>query len=270
MGKKMLNDLDEDQKRKKKFKNVQKLVAAYNVGTSTKNVTLCQWLFPCQEKMAEEEEVVEGVQTRVKCTQMSKLCPGFSISCAMCGMLMPQACAGVCPFAGLYCGVSGYACKLNKNRSPNPAVSGPMAVLGEEESEVEGRQKAQFRAEPLVERNPANEPEPESRSGEGTEETKLEMLEIQGRKNIEFARQTASEPKPINFETRSGEGTGEKLEMFEIQGRNNVERKTASEAKPIDNGEKDDLRNPKTAEMVEIKEESEEIKTAEMETEIES
>ena len=58
--------------------------------------------------------------------------------------------------------------------------------------------------------------------------------------------------------------------MFEIQGRNNVERKTASEAKPIYNGEKDDLRNPKTAEMVEIKEESEEIKNAEMETEIES
>merc|ERR1712111_243249 len=110
----------------------------------------------------------------------------------------------------------------------------------------------------------------ESRSGEGTGEKKLEMFEIQGRKNIEFARQTASEPKPINFETRSGEGTGEKLEMFEIQGRNNVERKTASEAKPIYNGEKDDLRNPKTAEMVEIKEESEEIKTAEMETEIES
>merc|ERR1712111_330258 len=180
---------------------------------------------------------------------------------------MPQACAGVCPFAGLYCGVSGYACKLNKNKSPNPAVSGPMAVLGEEEAEVEGRLKAQAR-------QTVSEPELESVSGEGTGEKKMEMFEIQGRKNIEFARQTASEPKPkakpINFETRSGEGTGEKLEMFEIQGRNNVERKTASEAKPIDNGEKDDLRNPKTAEMVEIKEESEEIKTAEMETEIES
>merc|ERR1712025_1088695 len=97
----------------------------------------------------------------------------------------PQACAGVCPFAGLYCGVSGYACKLNKNKSPNPAVSGPMAVLGEEESEVEGRQKAQFRAKTLVERNPANEPEPESRSGEGIGEKKTEMFEIQGRKNIE-------------------------------------------------------------------------------------
>ena len=138
-----------------------------------------------------------------------------------------------------------------------------MAVLGEEEAEVEGRLKAQAR-------QTVSEPELESVSGEGTGEKKMEMFEIQGRKNIEFDRQTASESKPINFETRSGEGTGEKLEMFEIQGRNNVERKTASEAKPIDNGEKDDLRSPKTAEMVEIKEESEEIKTAEMETEIES
>ena len=137
-----------------------------------------------------------------------------------------------------------------------------MAVLGEEESEVEGRQKAKFRAET------ASEPKPESRYGEGTEEKKLEMFEIQGRKNIEFTRQTASEPKPINFETRSGEETGEKkLEMFEIQVRNFVERKTASEAKPL---EEENLRNPKIAEMAEIKEESVEAKTAELETEIES
>ena len=137
-----------------------------------------------------------------------------------------------------------------------------MAVLGEEEAEVEGRQKAKFRAEI------ASEPKLESVSGEGTEEKKLEMFEIQGRKNIEFTRQTASEPKPINFETRSGEETGEKkLEMFEIQGRNNVERKTASEAKPL---EEENLRNPKIAEMAEIKEESVEAKTAELETEIES
>ena len=135
-----------------------------------------------------------------------------------------------------------------------------MAVLGEEAAEVEGRLKAQAR-------QTVSEPELESVSGEGTEEKKMEMFEIQGRKNIEFARQTASEPKPINFETRSGEGTGEKLEMFEIQGRNNVERKTASEAKPL---EEENLRNPKIAEMAEIKEESVEAKTAELETEIES
>merc|ERR1712113_189108 len=100
-----------------------------------------------------------------------------------------------------------------------------MAVLGEEELEVEGRQKAK---ESILARLTAIEPK--LVSGEGTGEKKLEMFEIQSRKNIEFARQTASEPKPINFETRSGEGTGEKLEMFEIQGRTNVERKTASEA----------------------------------------
>ena len=115
----------------------------------------------------------------------------------------------------------------------------------------------------LTERLTASEPK--SVSGEGTGEKKLE---IQSRKNIEFARQTASEPKPINFETRSGEETGEKkLEIFEIQGRNNVERKTASEAKPL---EEENLRNPKIAEMAEIKEESVEAKTAELETEIES
>ena len=95
-----------------------------------------------------------------------------------------------------------------------------MAVLGEEESEVEGRQKAK---ESILARLTAIEPK--LVSGEGTGEKKLEMFEIQSRKNIEFARQTASEPKPINFETRSksvsGEGTGEKeLEMFDIQGRN--------------------------------------------------
>lgn len=98
--KKMSDDLSET--KKKKFKNVQKLVAAYNVGTSTKNVTLCQWLFPCEKKILDEEEV--DVQTRVKCKPMSQYCPAFSISCAMCGMFMPQACVGVCPMAGLYCG----------------------------------------------------------------------------------------------------------------------------------------------------------------------
>ena len=100
------------------------------------------------------------------------------------------------------------------------ATMATMAVLGEEESEVEGRQKAK---ESILARLTAIEPK--LVSGEGTGEKKLEMFEIQSRKNIEFARQTASEPKPINFETRSksvsGEATGEKeLEMFEIQGRN--------------------------------------------------
>merc|ERR1712029_806986 len=107
--------------------------------------------------------------------------------------------------------------RTSQNKSPNPIVSGPMAVLGEEESEVEGRQKAK---ESILARLTASEPK--SVSGEGAGEKKLE---IQSRENIEFARQTASEPKPINFETRSksisGEATGEKeLEMFEIQGRN--------------------------------------------------
>merc|ERR1712029_634991 len=103
--------------------------------------------------------------------------------------------------------------RTSQNKSPNPIVSGPMAVLGEEESEVKGRQKAK---ESILARLTASEPK--SVSGEGSGEKKLE---IQSRENIEFARQTASEPKPINFETRSKSVSGEaEEEMFKIQGRN--------------------------------------------------
>lgn len=153
-------------------------------------------------------------------------------------------------------GVAGYACKLNKEKSPKLEIASPepVAVLGEEEAEIP----------------------PRARNEE------LEMFDFVGRKNIKsiLARQTASESKPINIETRSktesGEGTGDKLEMFKILGRKNVEiaRKTASEAKPIDNGEEDDKRNLKNAKMAEMKEEDfyqMEAKTSEFEeTQIES
>ena len=92
----MLNDIAvEDRSR---FHNVQKMVAAYETGQVTKDVTLCQWLFPCQ-KVVEEE-----TQSRVKCSATSEYCPGYSIGCALCGMLAPDVCGSVCPFAGLYCG----------------------------------------------------------------------------------------------------------------------------------------------------------------------
>ena len=91
----MLDDISfEDRPR---FRNVQKLVAAYNTGQVTKNMNLCQWLFPCQKQ-------VQETQSRVKCSATSEYCPGYSIGCALCGMLAPDVCGSVCPFAGLYCG----------------------------------------------------------------------------------------------------------------------------------------------------------------------
>ena len=83
--------------------NIQGLVSSYQVGKRTMNATMCKWLFPCKVHQKE-------VEARVSCDQTAKLCPGFSISCALCGLFLPDTCGFVCPIAGLYCGVAGYAC----------------------------------------------------------------------------------------------------------------------------------------------------------------
>ena len=210
-----------------KFLNVQKLVAAFNTGMATKNATLCQWLFPCHREEPEE------TQSRIKCGHtLSMYCPGYSISCAICAMTLPNVCGGVCPFAGLYCGVAGYACNLDNKKVPKPSEpvevddSEPLGVEGEEESDV-----LRFRSR--------------FESGAGTGE-ELEMFEIEGRNKQIFARKTASEARPFDFEARfrssfeSGAGTApkdeEELEMFEIEGRNKqtFSRKTASAPKETD------------------------------------
>ena len=195
-------------------------------------------------------------------------------------------------------GVAGYACKLNKEKSPKLEIASPepVAVLGEEEAEIPPRARneelemfdfvGRKNIKSILARQTASESKPinietrsKTESGDGTGD-ELEMFKIVGRKNVEFARKTASEAKPINFKTRSKtesrDGTGDKLEMLKIVGRKNVEiaRKTASEAKPIDNGEEDDMRNLKNAKMAEMKEEDffqMEAKTSEFEeTQIES
>ena len=66
--------------------SVQQLVAAYNVGSVTKNAQLCQWLFPCATSNREEKTV--GIEARfVTCKHISRLCPGVSLSCGLCAIL---------------------------------------------------------------------------------------------------------------------------------------------------------------------------------------
>ena len=96
---------------KTKLSKIGQLVAAYNVGgTSTTDSRLCQWLFPCRgdHNKIEASSEIEG--RIVPCKVTGAMCPGYSITCALCGMFMPSACGVICPYAGLYCGVSGYAC----------------------------------------------------------------------------------------------------------------------------------------------------------------
>ena len=75
--------------------SVQQLVAAYNVGSMTKNAQLCRWLFPCSSatkavtevtsrKVSEED--VEAEARFVTCKHISRLCPGVSLSCGLCAV----------------------------------------------------------------------------------------------------------------------------------------------------------------------------------------
>jgi len=100
---KMLEDVTNDNLLNR-LTNIQGLVSSYQVGKRTMNATMCKWLFPCKVHQKEVEVA------RVSCDQTAKLCPGFSISCALCGLFLPDTCGFVCPIAGLYCGVAGYAC----------------------------------------------------------------------------------------------------------------------------------------------------------------
>jgi len=105
--------------------SVQQLVAAYNVGSMTKNAQLCRWLFPCSSaakavnseasevtsrRMSEEDDEAEA--RFVTCKHISRLCPGVSLSCGLCAVFGPDSCSIVCPVGAIYCGTSGYACAL--------------------------------------------------------------------------------------------------------------------------------------------------------------
>ena len=105
---------------KTKLSKIGELVAAYKVGSSTVDSKLCQWLFPCRGDYHEiEESEIEGrgnsdFSSSRNCKLTGAMCPGYSITCALCGMFLPDACGVICPYAGLYCGVSGYACVPSK------------------------------------------------------------------------------------------------------------------------------------------------------------
>ena len=104
------------------------------MGSSTKNGGLCDTLFSCPTKSLEllnqvGDELNENdfenndnlKQGRSNCIALGKLCPGISIGCSLCGMFSPGTCGEQCIVAGIYCGVSAFACKaeaqLNKNKN---------------------------------------------------------------------------------------------------------------------------------------------------------
>ena len=58
-------------------------------------------------------------QGRSSCASAAKLCPGISIGCGFCAIVSPDTCGIVCPVAGIYCGVAGYACEDEEEETTN-------------------------------------------------------------------------------------------------------------------------------------------------------
>ncbi len=102
------------------YPTIRKILASFSVGSSTAHLAMCEELFECdvpadvslQEVLSTRnpEEAVTVAQMRTTCAAAGAICPGLSISCALCGVFLPGTCGNQCIIAGLYCGISGYSC----------------------------------------------------------------------------------------------------------------------------------------------------------------
>ena len=121
---------------------------SYQLGSSTGDENFCDTLFTCPTPSDEllnqvgKEATVEDfekAESRSNCIASKKLCPGISIGCSLCGLFSPGTCGDQCIVAGVYCGVSAFACKAEelklfrkrknkKNIPPKPKMWGAAAV----------------------------------------------------------------------------------------------------------------------------------------------
>ena len=99
------------------------------MGESIKDPQLCDRLFACptpvMEILAQVKDVPETSdfaknhrEPRGTCEAVTKLCPGVSIGCALCGLFIPGTCGDHCIVAGIYCGTSAFACKAEALKTP--------------------------------------------------------------------------------------------------------------------------------------------------------
>merc|ERR1712217_1006995 len=92
--------------------NMQKIKSAFELGQKTRKVSLCSEVFECANKDADIQIPNPASRKTIDCSNLAKVCPGLTISCSLCGLFIPGLCGAVCPMAGLFCGSSGYLCKL--------------------------------------------------------------------------------------------------------------------------------------------------------------
>ncbi|CAB4070189.1 unnamed protein product [Lepeophtheirus salmonis] len=110
---KVMDDIRDSGINEYNFPSIYRAVASYEVGISTKNLDLCEKLFPCIQTathLLNEAVTVKHRNSRATCNAVGSLCPGVSIGCALCGVFAPGTCGQQCIVGGIYCGVSSYSC----------------------------------------------------------------------------------------------------------------------------------------------------------------
>ena len=90
---------------------------SHTAGVATKDIALCESLFPCSTHAADLDIPTHRREGRATCKAVNAVCPGISIGCALCGGFLPGTCGDQCIIAGIYCGSSLIACGQQKESS---------------------------------------------------------------------------------------------------------------------------------------------------------
>jgi len=113
------------------FPTIQQILGSYEAGITTKDVELCETLFPCSSHANDLDIPNHRREGRATCKAINAVCPGISIGCALCAGFLPGQCGNQCIIAGIYCGSSLIACGEKKKQTtrrkpkiyPTPALN---------------------------------------------------------------------------------------------------------------------------------------------------
>merc|ERR1712158_56400 len=94
------------------YPNVHQVLGSHLAGSSTRDLSMCQKLFPCSTSAADFNlgGASASAESRAGCGAVNAICPGVAIGCSLCSVYAPGTCGDQCIIAGIYCGTSALAC----------------------------------------------------------------------------------------------------------------------------------------------------------------
>merc|ERR1712088_12282 len=109
----MVEDISNNQQeRMEDYPNVHQVLGSHLAGSSTRDLSMCQKLFPCSTSAADFNVggASASAESRAGCGAVNAICPGVAIGCSLCSVYAPGTCGDQCIIAGIYCGTSALAC----------------------------------------------------------------------------------------------------------------------------------------------------------------